>query len=348
MNPTRTHDVYSLLAESYLHSLDPYAVEFSGGFGVRWYGLAYVAGFLIAWWMTWSLARSRRCLVDPRSVSDMMIYIILGVLLGGRLGYALFYDPYLFIGFSDSFPFWDLLAIHKGGMASHGGMLGVIIALLIFGARHRLPLMHPVDIGAFIAPPGLMLGRLANFINGELWGKPWTGEGEAPWWTVKYPTEIYERPDEIDLSPLRSTLGGDTSFHERVVTEAYAGNEQVIEVLEPQLTSYLPSQIFQAMTDGPILLLLLALVWLKPRKPGVIAGSFLVFYGGMRIFTEVFRQPDEGVALFMGLTRGQQLSIIQVLGGLLLILLCSMRRGTPVGGLVGPGRQVPVQPPAAG
>lgn len=340
--------MYSLLAESYLHSLDPYAVEFSGGFGVRWYGLAYVAGFLIAWWMTWSLARSRRCLVDPRSVSDMMIYIILGVLLGGRLGYALFYDPYLFIGFSDSFPFWDLLAIHKGGMASHGGMLGVIIALLIFGARHRLPLMHPVDIGAFIAPPGLMLGRLANFINGELWGKPWTGEGEAPWWTVKYPTEIYERPDEIDLSPLRSTLGGDTSFHERVVTEAYAGNEQVIEVLEPQLTSYLPSQIFQAMTDGPILLLLLALVWLKPRKPGVIAGSFLVFYGGMRIFTEVFRQPDEGVALFMGLTRGQQLSIIQVLGGLLLILLCSMRRGTPVGGLVGPGRQVPVQPPAAG
>ena len=348
MNPTRTHGVHSLLAESYLHSLDPYAVNFGGGLGLRWYGLAYVSGFLIAWWMAWSLARSRRCLVEPRSVSDMMIYIILGVLLGGRLGYALFYDPHLFIGFSDSFPFWDLLAIHKGGMASHGGMLGVIIALLIFGMRHRLPLLHPVDIGAFVAAPGLFLGRIANFINGELWGKQWSGAGEAPWWTVKYPTEIYLRPDEIDLSPLRSSLGGDASFHERVVAEAYAGNQEVIDVLEPQLTSYLPSQIFQAMTDGPILLLLLALVWLKPRKPGIIAGSFLAFYGAMRIFTEAFRQPDEGIDLFMGLSRGQQLSIVQVLAGLFLILLCSIGRGTPVGGLAGSGRsdQVPSPPTA--
>ena len=101
--------VCSIVAESYLHSLDPYLFQFGGGFGIRWYGLAYVAGFLIAWWMTWSLARSRRCLLDPPQAGDMMIYIILGVLLGGRRGYALFYDPHLFIGFTGAFPFWTCL-----------------------------------------------------------------------------------------------------------------------------------------------------------------------------------------------------------------------------------------------
>ena len=327
--------MYSIVAESYLHSLDPYLFQFGDGFGIRWYGLAYVAGFLIAWWMTWCLARSRRCLLDPPMAGDMMIYIILGVLLGGRLGYALFYDPSLFIGFSSQFPFWDLLAIHKGGMASHGGMIGVIVALMLFGQRRGFPILHPVDIGALIAPPGLFLGRMANFINGELWGRPWGGSGTAPWWTVKYPSEIHQRND-LDLEPLRSTIGGDTSFTERVVSEAYAGNQNVIEIIEPQLTPYLPSQIFQALSDGPILLLLLTLVWLKPRKPGVVAGCFLIFYGILRILTEFFRQPDEGVALLVGLSRGQQLSIIQILIGVVVVVFCSSRRVEPIGGLRNP------------
>tara|TARA_B100001121_G_scaffold15277_1_gene12292 strand:+ start:36073 stop:36900 length:828 start_codon:yes stop_codon:yes gene_type:complete len=265
---------------------------------------------------------------------DMMIYIILGVLIGGRLGYALFYDPHLFVGFSSAFPFWDLLAIHKGGMASHGGMLGVIVALMLFGSRRGFPILHPVDIGALIAPPGLFLGRMANFVNGELWGRPWSGDGPAPWWTVKYPSEIHQRND-IDLEPLRSTIGGDASFRERVVSEAYAGNPDVIEVIEPQLTSYLPSQIFQALSDGPVLLLLLTLVWLKPRKPGVIAGCFLIFYGILRILTEFFRQPDEGVALLLGLSRGQQLSIVQILIGTVVVVFCASRRVKPIGGLRG-------------
>ncbi len=326
--------MYSIVAESYLHSLDPYLFRFGDGFGVRWYGLAYVAGFLIAWWMTWCLARTRRCLLDPPMAGDMMIYIILGVLIGGRLGYALFYDPHLFVGFSSAFPFWDLLAIHKGGMASHGGMLGVIVALMLFGSRRGFPILHPVDIGALIAPPGLFLGRMANFVNGELWGRPWSGDGPAPWWTVKYPSEIHQRND-IDLEPLRSTIGGDASFRERVVSEAYAGNPDVIEVIEPQLTSYLPSQIFQALSDGPVLLLLLTLVWLKPRKPGVIAGCFLIFYGILRILTEFFRQPDEGVALLLGLSRGQQLSIVQILIGTVVVVFCASRRVKPIGGLRG-------------
>lgn len=329
-----------LLAESYLHSLDPYAFRFGGdGFGIRWYGLAYVAGLLIAWGMASWMSRTRRSLVPTPQVSDMMMWIIGGVLIGGRLGYVLFYDPSLLITFDSSFPWWQVLAIHQGGMASHGGIIGVIVALLIFAARNRLPLLHPLDVAALIATPGLFLGRLANFINGELWGEPWRGDGEAPSWTVKYPEEVLYAPGAFHLESLRSTIGGDESFHERVVMEAQAGNQTVIDVLQPQLTPFYPSQLLQAVTDGPILLAALILVWIRPRKPGVVAGCFLMFYGILRMVTEFFRQPDEGVSLLLGLSRGQQLSLLQVLIGLILLVWCATRRVERVGGLVQPHPQ---------
>ena len=196
------------------------------------------------------------------------------------------------------------------------------------------------SIAALIATPGLLLGRLANFINGELWGEPWRGEGEAPAWTVKYPEEALYNPGAFQLEQLRSVVGGDESFHERVVMEAQAGNQTVIDVLQPQLTPFYPSQLLQALTDGPILLGALVLVWLRPRKPGVVAGCFLMFYGMLRTATEFFRQPDEGVSLLLGLSRGQQLSLLQVLIGLLLLVWCATRRVERVGGLLTtrPGR----------
>ena len=324
------------LAESYLHSLDPYAFRFGDGFGIRWYGLAYVAGLMIAWGMASWMSRTNRSLIPATRVSDMMMWIIGGVLVGGRLGYVLFYDPRLLVGFDQSFPWWQALAIHQGGMASHGGMIGVIVALLIFAARNKIPLLHPLDVAALIATPGLFLGRLANFINGELWGQPWRGEGDPPSWTVKYPEEVVYNPGAFQLESLRSTIGGDESFHERVVVEAQAGNQTVIDVLQPQLTPFYPSSLMQALTDGPILLVALLLVWLRPRKPGVIAGCFLVFYSILRVLTEFFRQPDEGVALVLGLSRGQQLSLFQMMIGLILLIWCATRRVERVGGLISP------------
>ena len=323
----------TLLAESYLHSIDPYLIEFSNGFGIRWYGLAYVAGFLLAWAMAYQLARRGRSVIPADRVSDMMIWIIIGVLVGGRLGYVLFYDPSLLFEFDSSFPWWKALAVNEGGMASHGGMIGVILGLMFFAHRNRLPSLHLLDVGAVISTPGLFLGRIANFINGELWGEPWSGEGEAPAWTVKYPMEVLANPEAFQLEELRSSLGGDSSFLERVVVESQSGNEQVLAVVEPQLTAYYPSQLIQALADGPILLLLLVVAWWRPRKPGVIAGCFLVFYGCLRIVTEFFRQPDEGVALILGLSRGQQLSLVQVLLGLLLIAWCASRKTRPICGL---------------
>lgn len=331
-----------ILADSYLHTLDPFAIRFTETFGVRWYGVSYAIGFLIGWWMIRSVAKRSWSPLPAEKVGDLMFAAILGVLLGGRLGYAIFYEPHLFWGLSKSFPFWDLLAINKGGMASHGGMVGVILGCSWFGLRNKISALHMIDLGAMAATPGLFLGRIANFINAELWGKalPASMQGNAPWWSVKYPQEIIERwvPDGdarlAQLDPLQTVVGMDEHFYANVVQAARAGNETVIHTIKPLLTAYYPSQIFQAITDGPILLSVLVLIWLKPRKPGVVGSWFLIIYGIMRIATEVFRQPDEGVELTFGvLSRGQTLSLLMSIAGVVCLWIACRRKAERLGGL---------------
>ncbi|MHC5005651.1 MAG: prolipoprotein diacylglyceryl transferase, partial [Planctomycetota bacterium] len=168
-----------IVAESYVHQLDPFAIRFTESFGIRWYGLAYAAGFVIAWLFIRWFARTGRSPMSPNAVGDLMTWVIVGVLVGGRVGYALFYDPSLFVGFTSSPPWWDLLAINKGGMASHGGILGVIAVCLLYARRHGLSGLHLLDMGAVSCTGGLFLGRLANFVNAELWGRPLPPERQA-------------------------------------------------------------------------------------------------------------------------------------------------------------------------
>ena len=130
------------LAESTLHNFDSVAISLSSDLQIRWYGLAYLAGFLLGWLGLRWMARTQRSLVPERSVGDLIVYTIVGIIIGGRLGYALFYQPELLWTFSPSFPWWELLAIHRGGMASHGGMIGLIIAMALFARRQRLPMLH--------------------------------------------------------------------------------------------------------------------------------------------------------------------------------------------------------------
>jgi phosphatidylglycerol:prolipoprotein diacylglycerol transferase len=338
------------LAEAYLHRLDPFAVQFPAGWplgGLRWYGLAYLAGFGVAWLMVRWLARHHRTTVPARSVPDLMIAVLIGVLAGGRLGYALFYDRKLFTGFSSSFPFWDLLAITRGGMSSHGGMIGVVVSLWIFAVRSRLSKLHLLDIACFASPPGLCLGRLANFVNGELLGRPLPPHllADPPWWSVRFPQEIITWPPE-DLSRLdgavramgRSPSEWSPDTLDNLIVAVQNGNAAVIKELEPLLTVRYPSQIIQAITDGPLLFLLLAIVWWKPRKPGVVGGIFLIGYGVMRILSERYRVPDAGVALLhtpLGdLSRGQTLSAIMILIGVIGLAIVSRREVEPLGGLV--------------
>ena len=338
----RGYDVrVTTIAQSYLHSLDPTAIQFTDSFGIKWYGLSYLMGFVVGWFILRWLASTGRILLSVNQVTDFITYTVGGVLVGGRLGYCLFYDPSLLTDFSGSFPFWGVLAIHQGGMASHGGIIGVILSMLLFARNRGIPALHLIDITAFIAPPGLFFGRLANFVNGELWGRPLSSSMQVnpPWWSVKYPEEVHSLPRE-SIEGLVPHLGNPlaTDLHQQVVIEAYAGNQPLIEHLEPLLVARWPSQLFQALSDGPILLLVLVVIWLVPRKPGVIAGSFLITYAILRIITELFREPDVGVSLTLGLSRGQVLSVLMLLAGALLLLLGMKLRSTPVGGLLKPGR----------
>jgi phosphatidylglycerol:prolipoprotein diacylglycerol transferase len=325
------------IAQSYLHSLDPTALQFSDSFGIKWYGLSYLTGFVVGWLILRWLASTGRILLSAAQVTDFITYTVGGVLVGGRLGYCFFYDPALLIDFSGSFPFWGALAIHEGGMASHGGILGVILAMCLFARNRNIPVLHLIDITAFIAPPGLFFGRLANFVNGELWGKPMSGafQENPPWWSVKYPEEVHTLPIE-NINALVPHLGNPlaTDLPQQVVIETYGGNQLLADHLEPLLSARWPSQIFQALSDGPILLLVLVVIWLVPRKPGVIAGSFLIAYGILRIITELFREPDLGVSLTLGLSRGQVLSVLMLLAGAALILVSTQISAQRVGGLL--------------
>ncbi|MDR0901545.1 MAG: prolipoprotein diacylglyceryl transferase [Opitutaceae bacterium] len=176
------------------HDLSPFVpfLRFSENFGVRWYGLAYVASFVAAVWLLTRYARAGRSQLPAAKAWDFILYIIIGVMAGGRLGYFLFYrpedllhEPLLF------FKLWE------GGMASHGGFAGVALAILLFARVHKIPALHLGDLIATTAPLGLLLGRVANFINGELWGKP-----AGHWWCVifpeardgvpRHPSQLYE------------------------------------------------------------------------------------------------------------------------------------------------------------
>ncbi len=355
----------ALLAEAYLHTLDEFAIKFPASWfypGLRWYGLAYLAGFIVGWLILRWMAKTDRTAVPARAVPDMMIYILLGVLVGGRLGYCIFYQPGLLTSFVPRLPYWELLAINKGGMSSHGGMLGVILALCIFAARNHMSKLHLLDMVVFISPPGLFLGRVANFVNAELPGRalPESQQQSPPWWSLKFPQEILSWPAE-KLARLgeavealgvtaghwqsalsRMDIDEDAKFvhrtSERLVEAVQSGNETVIAAMRPELTACYPSQLVQALTDGPILMLLLVLVWLKPRKPGVVGCWFMGGYGLMRIASEGIREPDADVAMWStplgDLSRGQVLSLLMIgvwlVGGFIIV----RRDVEPIGGLL--------------
>ncbi|HUR56231.1 MAG TPA: prolipoprotein diacylglyceryl transferase [Opitutaceae bacterium] len=177
----------------WVHNLSPFLGPHWGNIGIRYYGLAYVLGFLAAAWLMHRYARAGRSLLPSEKIADLMMAIVLGVMIGGRVGSFVLYesqrvreDPLVF------FRIWE------GGMASHGGFMGVAVALAWFARRQKIPFLHIGDLACSTAPIGLMLGRIANFINGELWGKP----ADVPWAVIfantgggmqpRHPSQLYE------------------------------------------------------------------------------------------------------------------------------------------------------------
>lgn len=169
--------------------IDPVAVQI-GPLAVRWYGLAYVAGFVLGQWLAMRLADRDPMRPSRKDIDRLAGWLIIGVALGGRLGFVLFYNLAYYL----EHPL-EVLAIWQGGMSFHGGLLGVVTALLLFSWRSRIPLLALSDIVAVVVPIGLFFGRLANFINAELWGRP----TDAPWGVVfpgqdiaRHPSQLYE------------------------------------------------------------------------------------------------------------------------------------------------------------
>ncbi len=141
---------------------------------IRWYGLAYVAGVVCGGLLLWRWSKRDRLPLTSTAISDLMVALAVGIIAGGRLGYCLFYKPYLFTEFGGGFPWWGVLKVTEGGMASHGGIIGIVLATWWWW-RGRARTVNPLviaDAVAAAAPIGIIFGRLANFWNGELWGRP--------------------------------------------------------------------------------------------------------------------------------------------------------------------------------
>jgi len=325
--------------------LDP-TVFSVGPLTVKWYGVSYIAGFVIAWLLLRELGKRDRTPIPPRVALDAILVLVMGVLLGGRLGYVLFYQPSLLVDVSSAFPYWGVLAIQRGGMASHGAMIGIVLAC--FWLARGLPdptarveaglvprvgrssVLHCMDLACLLAPPGLFLGRLANFVNGELLGRVVAGPGEkAPWWAVRFPQELGSKQapalTEAQYTALEGLYAefhkpGDTggAVVDRLIARVQSGSGEFAARVEPLLSARHPSQLYQALAEGIVVGTVLWLIAGKTRRPGVVTAWFLLIYGVLRIIVEQYwRLPDPQLAqqYILGLTRGQLLSVGMLAAG---------------------------------
>lgn len=343
---------------AYLHQIDPFFLDLSDYvpfFRIRWYGLSYLAATLLGYlFLRWMAARGRTPLKREQA-ADLALAMLVGAFVGGRLGYCLLYQPRL-LGFIDSFPYWGVLALQDGGMASHGGMIGSLIAAYWFARQRRLSLLHLLDMASLAAPLGFAFGRIANFINGELYGRVCPPDSPIG---VQFPQEIAGwNANELEhLAPAARAVGvsadqwqtwldAPSRFGGEInrtldqmiqATQSGSGHADVILALQNVLPTRYPSQLIQAALEGLLVFLLLAAFWTRPRKPGVVFGSFVVLYAVARIAGERFREPDAGVGyLLFGLTEGQWLSIGMLAVGVVILIISQLRKVPKMSGWIGP------------
>jgi phosphatidylglycerol:prolipoprotein diacylglycerol transferase len=244
-------------------NIDPVAVAI-GPLKIHWYGLMYLIGFVGSWWLGVRRAQRPDIGWSRKQVEDLIFFGALGVVLGGRIGYTLFYNLPAFLDNPLS-----IFYIWQGGMSFHGGMLGVFTALYIFGRRNGMGFFQVSDFIAPMVPIGLGAGRIGNFINRELWGRP--VESALPW-ALDYGDHIARHP----------------------------------------------SALYQALSEGLLLFIILWLYSSKPRPRMAVSAAFMFFYGCFRFTTEFFRTPDAqlGFIAFDWLTMGQLLSLPMIIFGI--------------------------------
>jgi len=258
-----------------VHNFDPVLIDL-GIFQIRWYSVAYILGIIIGWIYATKIIKLTTInkynfeQIKISHFNDLIIYLVIGIVLGGRLGYVFFYNlEYYSQNLLEIFKIW------QGGMSFHGGLLGIIVSIIFFSKKTKTNFFKLTDIVSCVAPIGIFLGRIANFINGELYGKIST----LPWAVI------------------------------------FSNGESVARH---------PSQIYEAILEGIILFILINYLALKKQllfKAGYISGLFLVSYSILRIFSEIFREPDLHLGLFFNyFSLGTVLSIATLAAGLVIIM----------------------------
>jgi phosphatidylglycerol:prolipoprotein diacylglycerol transferase len=279
-----------------IFTLDVYGMQFA----LRWYAVSYLASFFLGFIIMRAFVRRQRSWkfntppMELEHVESLITYLIIGIILGGRLGYILFYE----FGYFLYNPI-DIIRVWDGGMSFHGGFLGVVMAAIWFCRHNGILLMSAADLIAVATPPGLFFGRVANFINAELWGRP----TDLPWGVIFPGKAAQDCPDVIGICARH------------------------------------PSQLYEASLEGILLGLILTVVALVGgfKRRGLITGMFFFGYGASRFTVEFFRQPDAQFASEgnpfgyayqygdYGVTMGQALSIPMFFVGLLLMLVAIVK-----------------------
>jgi len=270
----------------WVHDLDPFLIRFSENFGIRWYGLAYLTGFVAAAWLLYLYWRAGRSPWGLAPISDLMTWMVIGTLVGGRLGYFLLYQT----GSLATDPF-VLLRVWEGGMASHGGFVGVLLAMAWWARKQKTTLLQVSDLVVTTVPAGFLFGRLANFINGELVGRVATVK-----WAVIFPHNEFDRG-------MRQALP-------RHPSQLYAA------ALEGALLlGYMQWRMWRSDATR--------------TQPGRLSGEYLIGYGIVRMYGEQFREPD--ASLILGVSRGTFYSVFLVLAGAALVGRAVLKdhRGSP-------------------
>jgi phosphatidylglycerol:prolipoprotein diacylglycerol transferase len=276
-------------------AFDPVAFSI-GPLEVHWYGIMYLLAFLFFWGLGSWLSNNRKWWGwSSQEVGDFLFYGMLGVVLGGRLGYVFFYS---FQNLLDDPLF--LFRITDGGMSFHGGLIGALVAMWWFGRRTGRGFWKVSDFVAPLVPVGLGLGRIGNFIGGELWGR----SSDAPW------AMIFANSIQV---------GGWRSTELKAAWESGALDHLARH----------PSQLYQALGEGLALFILLAVYSRRPRPTAAVSGLFLVGYGCFRFMAEFFREPDDHIGFIIGewLTMGMLLSLPMVLAGIVIMVFAYNSRG---------------------
>jgi phosphatidylglycerol---prolipoprotein diacylglyceryl transferase len=261
----------------WVHDLSPFAIRFTDSIGIRWYGLAYIAGLVCAGLLVRRWIKQGRV---PMRLAELQDFVVVGgiaMVVGGRLGYCLFYA-------------WDLLVadplyifkLWEGGMASHGGIVGLFAGAWWFAWRRKRSLLVLCDAVCASAPIGVIFGRVANFVNGELWGRP----TRVPWAVI------------------------------------FPGSEDGV----PRH----PSQLYAAVLEGLVPLLIILPIHARHRRPGLTMGALLLLYGIGRFADEFFREPDRGAPIFFGwMSEGQLLTLPLLVIGAVLMVWAGSRPSRP-------------------